>query len=280
MSVSALLIALLLGASASQPSEAKLLNGQGMVTADDYPIASLRGEEQGSVEVKLTVDESGLVTECTVVRSSGHRALDAQTCAIYRARAQFEPAKDEAGKPVQSEVTQKLTWKIGDPLLMPRSEWMMRMIVGLTSNGEIISCRMESAGIGTDASDCRAPGQRRDLVGEPSGYAISETHFYPVDPESAPTAPELQGALLASRQVSRVTISPDGQVIACEPIAFSGAAPSHSDKCLMLTSMRFQGLPEGSSPTVGTLVHTDYVQGTAASSNPTTASGGAPLPHS
>ena len=266
--MSLLLIAFLFGAAGSEATPAKLLNGQSIVTPDDYPVDSLRNGEQGSVEIKLNIDQSGRVYGCTILRSSGHRALDGQTCALYRARAQFEPARNEAGKPVESEFTQKISWKIGNPMLMPRSQWMTRMIVGLTSDGGIVSCRMESVGMGLQTVDCQAPGQRRDSNAEPSGYAISETYFYAVDPKSAPTPPELDDAILATRQVSKVTISPDGQIIACEPTAFSGAAAMHRDKCRMLTGMRFQELPGGTGPVVGTLVHSDYVKGSAVGSYP------------
>lgn len=266
--MSLLIFAFLLAAGGSQATPPKLLNSQSIVTADDYPAASLQNGEQGSVQIRLTIDESGRVTQCTVLRSSGHRALDDQTCALYRARARFEPARNEAGRPMETEFTQKVTWKIGSPLLMPRSQWMTRMTIGLSASGEIVSCTMESAGIGLDSGDCQAPGQKRDSNAEPSGHAISETYFYPVDPTSAPATPELENAILASRQLIKITISPDGQIVACEAIAFSGAAMTRRDKCLMLTNVRFQELPGGSGPTVGTLVQSDYVKGTAADSKP------------
>jgi TonB family protein len=268
--VVALLYALVLATAASDEAKATnkphLLNGSQIMTADDYPLESLRNDEQGTVKVKLGVDRSGAVTSCTVVKSSGHAALDQKTCALFQARAKFEPALDGSGNAVDSEVTQGVGWKLSDNVtVMPRSEWMMRMIVGLTSTGAIIDCNVESAGLAMPPGKCSVPDKGSAATGTAaSGHAINETYFYPVDPASAPIAPEFAGAVLASRQVSRVTISPDGQVIACEPAGFSGTDTSHRDRCDALSNFHFQNSPGLSGPTVGTLVSSDYVNGTAA----------------
>ena len=248
-------------AAAPQGRDARALDLRGLFSADDYPLESLRNNEQGRVKVKLGVDASGAVSSCTIVESSGHSALDERTCAVLQERAKFEPATDSRGNPIASDFTQEISWKLGmsGPTPMPRGEWMLRMTVGLTGDGAMVSCRTEAAGVRAPSGSCDTNGQR--LGGgqaKPFGYAINETYFYPVAPESAPTAAELGGAVLASRQVSRVTISPDGQIIACKAVVSRGAATSHRDKCQMLANFRFTSAPEGSGPTVGTLVHSDY----------------------
>lgn len=135
------------------------------------------------------------------------------------------------------------------------------MTVGLTGEGAIATCKMEAKGLGGDSGNCAVGGKSlADTQAKPFGYAINETYYYPVAPEAAPAAAELDGAVLASRQVSRVTISPDGQIIACEGIEFTGAATSHTDKCRMLADFRFTSAPESSGPTVGTLIHSDYLR--------------------
>ncbi|MDF7774344.1 energy transducer TonB [Sphingomonas sp. AOB5] len=69
-----------------------------LMTEDDYPVAARRAEIGGRVRVRLTVGVYGFVRDCTVIDSSDHKVLDDATCAIYRRRARFDPAKDAAGR--------------------------------------------------------------------------------------------------------------------------------------------------------------------------------------
>ena len=81
------------GSDADRSNNARLLNPGELVTADDYPLVSLRKEEQGTVTVRVRIDETGTAGSCDVVKSSGHTALDEQTCSLIRARARFEPKR-------------------------------------------------------------------------------------------------------------------------------------------------------------------------------------------
>lgn len=265
----ALFLALLVGLSAAQErasTKARLLNGNQIMSADDYPIESLRKNESGAVTVKLAVNPSGAITSCTIVKSSGHSALDEKTCALFQERGKFQPATDDSGNAIASEVTQKVGWKLVDnEMSMPRTDWMMRMTVALGSDGGIISCKFDSSGLVARPGNCSMPGRHSmDASPVPTGYAINETFFYSADPDSAPKAPDLSGAQLASRQVSRVTISPDGQVIACAPVSYSGSSSVQRDRCDTVSNFRFAPAAEGSGPFIGTLVQSDYVSGTAA----------------
>lgn len=66
-----------------------------------------------------------------------------------------------------------------------------------------------------------------------------------------------------AKQVSRITITPDGQVIACEGILYAGETATR-DTCLPGGQPRFEAAPEGSGPMVGTLVQAAYVLSAAA----------------
>ena len=86
-----------------------------LISEDDYPEAALRNEESGSVQLKLAIGPDGNVTDCTVLRTSGSRALDTTTCRLLKKRARFVPAKDMNGQPVSDTyVTPRITWKLVD----------------------------------------------------------------------------------------------------------------------------------------------------------------------
>ena len=79
---------------------------------NDYPAEALSKREQGTTVVRLTVDADGKVPECGVVSSSGSRALDLQTCAIFIRRVEYDPAISAEGRPVRSVVFTRLTWRL------------------------------------------------------------------------------------------------------------------------------------------------------------------------
>lgn len=72
----------------------------------DYPPASLRAREAGTVAVRLVVDSTGRVTACQIVSSSGYARLDEGTCATLVARAQFVPG------PSGRTFERRIVWKI------------------------------------------------------------------------------------------------------------------------------------------------------------------------
>lgn len=71
------------------------------VTTNDYPSASLTKGEQGTVVVRVAVNEMGEATECIVVSSSGHSRLDNQAKRNLCKRLKLQPATLD-GKPVAS----------------------------------------------------------------------------------------------------------------------------------------------------------------------------------
>ena len=58
---------------------------------------------------------NGRAGGCTVVRSSGHAALDATTCRLIEKRFRFEPARDAQGRPVQELRGWKQDWWLEAP---------------------------------------------------------------------------------------------------------------------------------------------------------------------
>jgi TonB family protein len=84
----------------------------GLISPDDYPGVALDEDQGGTVSYALLIDEKGKVADCTVIDTSGVAALDAQSCAIIKAKAQFVPAVGSDGKPAKDATTGKITWKI------------------------------------------------------------------------------------------------------------------------------------------------------------------------
>ncbi len=84
-----------------------------LFSADDYPASALAQGDVGTVQAKLTVDATGRVSSCAIVRSSGHDSLDSATCRILERRARFTPARDAAGKAIASTlVTPPVKWEL------------------------------------------------------------------------------------------------------------------------------------------------------------------------
>lgn len=86
-----------------------------LITAEDYPLAALRADEQGVVGFRLDVGEGGRAAACTITRSSGSAALDAATCRLMTMRASFHPATNRKGKAVVDSVHQRIVWRIEPP---------------------------------------------------------------------------------------------------------------------------------------------------------------------
>jgi TonB family protein len=79
---------------------------------DDYPAISILKDQVGSVAFALLIDEQGKVADCTVTQTSGLAALDAQSCAVVKARGKFKPAVGPDGKPSKSAYFQRITWAL------------------------------------------------------------------------------------------------------------------------------------------------------------------------
>jgi hypothetical protein len=77
------------------------------VRVGDYPnVPSI-----GISRFILTVSPTGQVTDCRVALDSGSPELDQAGCAAFRRRAEFEPALDSTGQPVQSYSFQWVRWE-------------------------------------------------------------------------------------------------------------------------------------------------------------------------
>ena len=76
----------------------------------EYPSASKRLEEEGTVQLKFLVGVDGKVIESAVEKSSGFRRLDEAARAGW-SKCQFKPGTVD-GKPQQSWASMKYTWRL------------------------------------------------------------------------------------------------------------------------------------------------------------------------
>jgi protein TonB len=76
----------------------------------DYPSASRRLEEEGTVSLRFLVGVDGKVIQAEVEKSSGYRRLD-EAARAGLAKCQFKPATVD-GKPEQGWASMKYTWRL------------------------------------------------------------------------------------------------------------------------------------------------------------------------
>lgn len=94
------------------PPQRARANLNSYFSADDYPAAALRSNDQGTTGFSLTIGTSGRVEACTVTSSSGSSALDQATCRILRSRARYTPARDQNGNPTTGRDSGRVTWRL------------------------------------------------------------------------------------------------------------------------------------------------------------------------
>lgn len=72
------------------------------VRTGDYPKDALRAGQNGIVEFRLDLDETGKVAGCHILRRFNQDPFSDLTCHLLVQRARFKPALDTAGKPVKT----------------------------------------------------------------------------------------------------------------------------------------------------------------------------------
>lgn len=118
---------MLLAAAAAAPPPSSARAAADLITEADYPRASRRKGEEGTVTVRLDVTPRGRVGRCTVVQSSGFARLDAATCRVIGARARFTPARDARGHAVADSVTTRVAWRLTDNVENPALTHAIRL---------------------------------------------------------------------------------------------------------------------------------------------------------
>jgi len=84
-----------------------------VVTTSDYPLMSIRQQQEGKVTIRYLVKEDGSVGDCNVTTSSGKSLLDDAACAMVKRRWRFKPAI-QSGKPVAEFLTAQVVFTLTD----------------------------------------------------------------------------------------------------------------------------------------------------------------------
>lgn len=92
----------------SQPVQSK--NGEFIFR--QYPPRAKSAGEQGTVKFRVDVDAKGNVMSCTVIRSSGYRRLDDETCEMIVDHATFKPTFDSEGKAREAVHDGLVNWRL------------------------------------------------------------------------------------------------------------------------------------------------------------------------
>jgi TonB family protein len=111
--------ALFLGATAASNAQAQRATPDLPVrpimstrTMPPYPTISQRLGEQGTSQLRLSINANGYITNCQITKSSGAERLDAVACGYVARHWRYQPATHN-GKPIASSDGATLVWVRG-----------------------------------------------------------------------------------------------------------------------------------------------------------------------
>jgi len=195
-----------------------------LFSTDDYPREAIRNGEQGIVGVRLTVGADGKVADCAVIQSSGSPSLDVQTCRILWSRAQFTPARDAQGKPIQDTYSQRIRWELPEGNPAEFEEAYSRLILTVDPGRAVVDCRREGS-VARENADPHCSENieaLRQLISTAPDWipfegreVVFETQQRVGEPQSGPELGERPGEfqLLVARL--QLTIDAAGKVKSC-----------------------------------------------------------------
>jgi TonB family protein len=94
------------------PRATPIGNPGAWIPPNAYPPAAKASAEEGRVTFKLTIDETGSVSDCKVMTSSESPLLDETTCNLMLANGRFTPPRDKRNRPVVSQWSSSVRWKL------------------------------------------------------------------------------------------------------------------------------------------------------------------------
>lgn len=212
----------------------------------DYPAEARRNGWQGKTYYTLNVSASGKPEQCTVTLTSGYPLLDNLTCAYLMERAQFTPKQTGAGFNVASIYPNYRQWNYSDDL---RTQMSGISTVISIEQGAVRNCHLTSFGKRAPDDDyrlcdlSRSEGALTKVVG--SNWRIYKTmafrNIYYSDSELKRNSGNLAKAIkkrldasYAQRIVmleAKLTVTPEGRVIACKNGTYRGGPFRGVDSC-------------------------------------------------
>jgi protein TonB len=90
-------------------ADARLLGGN----SSRLPSRLLRvfAADRGYGHLWLTISESGRVTECSVLQTTGDAQVDQALCSLMIRQSRWAPARDREGRPISVRVRYTATWR-------------------------------------------------------------------------------------------------------------------------------------------------------------------------
>lgn len=82
----------------------------GDVRDTDYPRSAWQAGIEGIVLMRFLITTNGRVGRCEIIRSSGHAAMDRDTCRVMQKRLRYRPARDRYGRPVPAWTEGEQEW--------------------------------------------------------------------------------------------------------------------------------------------------------------------------
>ncbi len=242
---------MLLAQASAGPAVSARGDTRSIFSHDDCPESAILLGQEGTVQARLTVGTDGRPTDCVVIRSSGHEALDAATCNAVMSRARFTPARDAAGRPVVDQfTTPPVTWRI-DGYELPVDPWSSRLMVALDKNNRPATCAVQFGGAMKKRQqylvDCSNLAGAIDIPDDvESRYSgrkpvlIFDRQFVPRAVNSINTPKDLARFPLLSRQVAKFDIDAAGGVVACKQTGADGEFKAAKDLCLLTQGPRYR----------------------------------------
>lgn len=90
----------------------KPVSDRGYIEDRDYPTAAIDRGLSATVVVRLNVDATGQVTNCTVVENHSIKAFGEKTCKAAMVRAKFHPAIGADGGPAAAALIQRVHFRL------------------------------------------------------------------------------------------------------------------------------------------------------------------------
>jgi TonB family protein len=89
---------------------AEPLNPGRWLRPEDYPKGAIHAGRSASVHFRVTVEQDGRVSKCSIQNATEGRDFARRTCSVISRRARFQPALDANGRPVSSFYANTVRW--------------------------------------------------------------------------------------------------------------------------------------------------------------------------
>lgn len=163
-----------------------------------------------------------------MTRSSGSASLDVGTCDLITGRGRFLPGRDEAGKAVADSYVMTITWRLVQDELWKVEDYVSRVIYSIDPSLLVTGCRVEEepADPNFDPRTCAEFRANAQMMVDASptefdwngwNFIVESTQFAGAG-DAAMMVGKRDGEMLFDRDITRMTIDPEGRITRCETV--------------------------------------------------------------